>query len=184
MAELGLVVMAMIMVVMMMNIHLRAEDERINNSSTSATRVLVKYEEVDGGRSDVVGKLVKKLSKSRKIVKNSKKPQRSEKFVKAIGLEECLLKHQSSVNWIWRTRAFIRAVTVFQALFTVLKISLNTTFGAIIIKAKLMKLLMLSHVFSFEEPVFFNHLCIELLSMQRTFSLRYFSFGIHLGHFG
>ena len=86
------------MVVMMMNIHLEAQDERINDSSTSAARVMVKYEEVDGGRSGAVGKSVKKSSNSRRIVKKFKKPQRSEKFAKAIGSEERLPKHQSSVN--------------------------------------------------------------------------------------
>ena len=68
------------------------------DASTSAARVMVKYDEVDGGRSGAVGKSVKKSSKSRRIVKKSKKPQRSEKFAKAIGLEERLPKHQSSVN--------------------------------------------------------------------------------------
>ena len=59
---------------------------------------MVKYEEVDRGRSGAVGKLVKKLSKSRRIVKKSKRPQRSEKFAKAIGSEERLPKHRSSVK--------------------------------------------------------------------------------------
>ena len=90
--------MAVMMVVMMMNIHLEAQDERINDSSTSAAKVMVKYEEVDGGRSGAVGKSVKKSSKSRKIVKKSKKPQRSEKFAKAISSEERLPKHRSSVE--------------------------------------------------------------------------------------
>ena len=58
------------------------------DSSTSATQSVVKYDEVDGG-----GKLVKKSLKSRKIVKKSKKPQRSEKFAKTIGSEEHLPKH-------------------------------------------------------------------------------------------
>ena len=44
------------------------------------------------------GKSIKKLLKSQKIVKKSKKPQRSEKFAKAIGSEERLPKHRSSVN--------------------------------------------------------------------------------------
>ena len=68
------------MVVMMMNTHLEAQDERINDSSTSAARVMVKYEEVDGGRSGAVGKSVKKSSKSRRIIKKSEKPQRPEKL--------------------------------------------------------------------------------------------------------
>ena len=63
------------------------------SSSTSATESAVKYDELDGG-----SKLVKKLSGSRKILKKLKKPQRSEKFTKAIGLEERLSKHRFSVN--------------------------------------------------------------------------------------
>ena len=47
---------------MMMNIHLEIQDEQINDSSTSAARVMVKYEEVDGGGAS--GKSIKKLSKS------------------------------------------------------------------------------------------------------------------------
>ena len=62
------------MMVVMMNIHLEAQDERMNDSSTSAARVMVKYEEVDGGRSGAGGKSVKKSSKNRRIVKKSKKP--------------------------------------------------------------------------------------------------------------
>ena len=85
-----------------LSLHLDAQDERINDSSTSAARVMVKYEEVDGGRSGAVGKSVKKSSKSRqksrRIVKEPKKLQRSEKFAKAIGSEERLPKHRSSVN--------------------------------------------------------------------------------------
>ena len=42
------------------------------DSSTSATRVMVKYDEVDGDRSVAVSKSAKKLSKSRRIIKKSK----------------------------------------------------------------------------------------------------------------
>ena len=34
--------------------HLDAQDELINDSSTSATQIVVKYDEVDGGRSGAV----------------------------------------------------------------------------------------------------------------------------------
>ena len=70
---------------------------------------MVKYEEVDGGRSSAIGKLVKKLSKSQRIFKNSKKSQKSEKFAKALGSEECLPKHRSSVNWKQKTQASVTA---------------------------------------------------------------------------
>ena len=64
------------------------------DSSTNETQSAVKYDEVDD-----VGKPVKKLSKiCQKVVKKSKKPQRSEKFAKTIDLEERLPKHQSFAN--------------------------------------------------------------------------------------
>ena len=62
----------------------------------------------------VVVVIVASRSKSGGIVKKPKKSQRSKKIARAISLEECLPKHQSSVNW--RTRAFIRALTIFRAL--------------------------------------------------------------------
>ena len=68
------------------------------DSSTSAAKVIINYDEVDRSRSGAGDKLVEKLSKSQRIVKKSKKSQRLEKVVQATGLEECLPKHQSSVN--------------------------------------------------------------------------------------
>ena len=67
------------------------------NSSTRAAQIVVEFDGVDAG-SGGSGKLVKNLSKSWGIIKKPKKPQRFEKIVKAIGLEECLPKHRSSVN--------------------------------------------------------------------------------------
>ena len=64
-------VMAVMMVVMMMNIHLEAQDERINDSSTSAAQIVVEFDGVDAG-GGAVGKSVKKSSKSQRIVKKSK----------------------------------------------------------------------------------------------------------------
>ena len=66
-------------------------------------------------------------------------------------------------------------------------------FGAIIIKVKLMELLMLCHVFSFEEPVFFELFCTisflqaplhQVLSAKRTSSVHYFSSGMYSKYFG
>ena len=42
------------------------------DSSTSAAKVLVQYDEVDRGRSGAISKSVKKSSKSRRIVKSPK----------------------------------------------------------------------------------------------------------------
>ena len=72
------------------------------DASTSAAKVMVKYDEVDGGRSGAIGKSVKKLSKScQKKSENRQRAQkalRSEKFAKNNGSEERLPKYQSSVN--------------------------------------------------------------------------------------
>ena len=114
------------------------------DSSTSATQITVEHDEVDAG-----GKSVKKLSKSRRIVKKSKKPQRSEKFAKAIGSEEHLPKHWSSINEELELQ--LKLWEFFELLSF-----LNITFGAIIVKTRLIELLMLYHVFSPEEPVFFS----------------------------
>ena len=56
------------------------------------------YDEFDRGRSGASGKLVAKLSKSQKIVKKFKEPQKSKKFTKIISLEEHLPKRQASVD--------------------------------------------------------------------------------------
>ena len=58
---------------------------------------MVEFDGVDAGGGDVGGKSVKKSSKSRRIVKEPKKFQRSEKFAKDIGSKEHLPKHWSSV---------------------------------------------------------------------------------------
>ena len=73
-----MVVMAEMMVVMMINIYLEAQNECINDSSTSVTRVMVKYEEVDRVMSGAIGKSVTKLSKNRqKVEELSKSPKAS-----------------------------------------------------------------------------------------------------------
>ena len=79
---------------------------------------MVKDDEVDEERSGVVDK----LSKIRKVVKKlrncqkSEKPQRPGKFAKTIGSEKRLLKHQSSVDLIQKTRAPVKTLIVVQAL--------------------------------------------------------------------
>ena len=58
----------MIMVVMMKIVApltLRLWRSALTDASTSAARVMVKYDEVDRGKSGIVGKSIKKLSKSR-----------------------------------------------------------------------------------------------------------------------
>ena len=127
--------------------------------SVGATQFAVDYDEVDNGG----GKLVQKLWISRKIIKKPKKPQRSKKIAKTIGLEERLIKYWSSVNWIQRT----------WALFAGPRNSFDTMFEAIIVKTKLIELLMLYHVFSPKELLFTQHIS----------SFRYFSSGIYPAHF-
>ena len=60
---------------MLLNLRLRMSES--TDSSTSAARVVVKYDEVDGGRNSAIDKLlksrkIKKSSKSRRIVKSQK----------------------------------------------------------------------------------------------------------------
>ena len=127
------------------------------DSSISATQIAVKYDEVDGGG----GKLVEKSSKSRRIVK-SRKTSKAWKVAKVIGSEEYLPKHRASVDsWVWASVKFAG-----------LESSFDIASGLIMDKAKLMELLMLCHVFSPKEPVFFEPLCTEFLSAKRTSSLR------------
>ena len=75
--------------------HLDAQRSSSTDSSTSAAQIVFECDGIDAGADD---KSVEELSKSRKIVKKSKKSQRSEKFAKAIGSEKRLPKHWSSVN--------------------------------------------------------------------------------------
>ena len=56
-------------------------------------------------------------------------------------MEERLPKHQSFVNWIRKTRASIRTLTVFYALFAGPRSFLNTIFESITNKAKWVELL-------------------------------------------
>ena len=87
-------------------------------------------------------------SKSRKIIKKSKKPQRHKKVAKVIGLEKRLSKHQSSVDLIQGKRAPVRTLTVFQAFFARPRSCLDIIFESITNKIKQVELLMLDCVFS------------------------------------
>ena len=62
-------------------------------SSTSTVQITVKHDEIDGGG----GKLVEKLSKSRRIVR-SRKTSKAWRVAKVISSEERLPKYRSSVN--------------------------------------------------------------------------------------
>ena len=68
---------------------------------------MVEYNKADDGGV----KLVEKLSKSQRIVKKSKKPQNSEKFVEVISLKKYLPKDQSSDNK--KLELSLKALTVF-----------------------------------------------------------------------
>ena len=90
--------------------------------------------------------LVASRSKSRQKSKNChevQKLQRSEKICKSHRFGGTFTKAPILRQ---TTRVSVRALTVFRALFARPKSSLNTTFGAIIIKALLMELLMRCHV--------------------------------------
>ena len=65
--------MTVMIVVMIMNIYLEIQDKCINDLSTSAARVIIKYDEVDDN-----SKSIKKLSKScQKMKELSKSPKAS-----------------------------------------------------------------------------------------------------------
>ena len=106
---------------------------------------MVKYDEVNRG-GGASSKLDKKLLKSQKNVKKSKN-LKTQKVAKIIGLEEPLPKYQSFVNSIQKTQAFVRNLIVFRAFFVKPRSFLDTTFTLIIDKVKLIRLLMLCHVF-------------------------------------
>ena len=50
------------------------------DSLASAAQIVVEFDGVDAGGGGTIGKSVKNLSKSRRIIKKSKKPQRPEKL--------------------------------------------------------------------------------------------------------
>ena len=147
---------------------------------------MVNYDEVDGVRKSV-RKSSKSRQKSRRIVKEPKRLQRSEKFAKNIGSEERLPKDRSSVNK--KLELPLKTLTVFQALFTGPRSSLDTTFASIIDKPKanraadtLSRFSLVGGKFSGQEHS--NPLptqrpsASKVLSAQHTSSLRYFSLEI------
>ena len=106
------------------------------DSSASAAQIVVEFDGVDaGGRA--VGKLVKKLSKSCQKVQKASRVWKHDKDHRFGGTftEAPILRR--------RTRASVRALTVFWALFARPRSSFDTTFGAIINRAQLIELLML-----------------------------------------
>ena len=123
--------------------------------------------------------LLANRSKSwQKVVRKSKNRQKSKNFK---SMKSCK-GHQfggtftkASVLRQWRTRASVKALTVFRTPFAELKSSLNTTFGSIINQAVLAS----QRLWYF----FFEPLRTKFLSAECTSLLRYFSSGIHLGHF-
>ena len=103
----------------------------MTGSSDLALRELETDEVVgSGGKAD---ETVVDLSKSSKVEESSKvrKTSKAWKVAKIIGSEERLPKHRSSVNLIQRTRAPVRTLTVFQALFAGPRSSLDIIFESI-----------------------------------------------------
>ena len=124
------------------------------DSLASAAQIVVEFDGVDaggGGNGKSVEKLVEKSSKSQRIVK-SWKTSRAWKSCKGHRFGGTFTK----APLLWHLD---RALIVFWALFAGPKSSLDTTFGAIIIKAKLIELLMLYHFFAPKELV-----CTKFLS--------------------
>ena len=131
--------------------------------SICAIQIAVERDEFDGGG----GKLVKKLSKSRRIVKSLKnlkslKSCKSYRFGRTFTEVPILCQ---------RTRASVRALTVFRAPFAGLRNSLDTTFGAINVKAKANSVANTLSRFFLEKIVFFKLLYIKFLSAKCMSSL-------------
>ena len=124
---------------------------------------MVKYDDIDVGRSDAGKKSSKgqknvKKSKNLKGLKSSKGHQFGETFT------EAPIPRQLDTSFFYSSDSIL-------GFFAKPKSSPDTIFGAIIVMAKVIELLMLCHVFSPEEPVFIKPFCTEFLSAKRTFSL-------------
>ena len=125
---------------------------KITGSSNLAPREL-ETNEVVGGGGRAMETVVdpSKLSKNRRIVKKSKKPQRLEKLQRSSVWRNV---HQSPNLWlIWHKELELplNLWLFFKLFFARPRSSLDTTFGAIIVMARLIELLMLYRVFPPEE---------------------------------
>ena len=127
----------------------------------------------------LVANRLKSCQKVEKSSKRSKKPQRSRKTAKVIDLKERLSKYRSSVNK--KLKLLLELWQFFELFFVGPRSSLDTTFGAIIVMAKLMELLMRCHVFPQRNQTKPCH--TQFLSTQCMSSLRYLSSGMHFKYF-
>ena len=139
---------------------------------------MVKYNDIDTGRSGTD----KKLLKGRKSVKKSKnlKGLKSPKGHRFGGTFTKLpILCQLDMSFFYSSDSFSGSFAKFKSF-------LDTTFGAIIVKAKLIVLLMLCHVFPNRKKIFkprtleyFNRQSLynEFLSAKLTSFLRYFNSG-------
>ena len=113
-----------------------------SDSSVSATQIAVEYNGIDGGGGKLVEKVVKKSKNCQKVQRASK----VWKICKGHRFEGTFTK--APVLRQQRTWAFVKALTVFRALFPEpRKSSLDIIFESIINRVKLMELLMLCRVF-------------------------------------
>ena len=166
------------------------------DSSASTTQIAVKHDGFNGAE----GKSIEKSSENRRIVKESKSFKGLKNLQRLLVWRNVYQSTDPPPIKIRRTRVSVRALAVFRALFAMPKSFLDTIFGAMIVKAKLVKLLILCYVFFPKEqgrnrrsssqkhssfsPAVTNGLSApKFLSAQRMSSLWYFNFGIYPGHF-
>ena len=133
--------MVVVMAVMMVISRLRTSES--TNSSISAARVMVKYNEVDGGKSGAVGKLVEKSCQKVEELSKVEKPQRPEKSQKS-SVRRNIYRNTNPPSIRYKELKLPLEFWQFIELFLLgPKSSLEATSTSIIDKAQLMKLLML-----------------------------------------
>ena len=114
------------------------------DSSARASQIVVEFDRVDAGGGGG-GKLVKSCQKVKKLSK-SPKNLKGQNVAKVIGSKEHLPRHRSSVNK--ELELPLQLFDSFSSSFAEPRSFLESTFGAIIDKVKVVGLLMLCRVFS------------------------------------
>ena len=110
---------------------------------------MIKYDEVDEGKSGAVDKSVQKSSKSRRIVKESKSFKGLKSLQRSLVRRNVYRSTNPSLVHRYKELELTTELRQFDFLssFCWAQDSLDTMFGAIIVKAKLVELLMLCRVF-------------------------------------
>ena len=137
------------------------------DSSTSVTQLVDEYDGVDDGSGKGGGQLVEKVEK----------PQRPEKWQR-LSVWRNVYQITDPLSIRYKELELPLELRQFFELFLLGPKALSRPLSlSIIVKAKLMELLMLCHVFSLKESVFFELLCTKFLSTKLTSSVHCFNSG-------